>query len=331
VKGTVNRMATPDWTTLLTQALDSARSQPELLIDRDDQVVNEGDEGDGGSSVSEEFAWPTRILIADDAASTRRFLRAVLEGSGHFEVVGEAGDGSDAIECAARLRPEAVLLDLSMPGVGGAGAFAGLLSQDPGLQVIILSAMDESLAGPLLDAGATGFIPKGVPPRELVERLCGMLRPAGGLRARDIPPAAVPAPATSTSEREVRAVVCDDDPMARRLVSRVLERCGVKVAAETEVVRNLVSAVELGHPDIVILDLWLEGTPGTHALPDIRRVSPETMVIVYSSLEEWEGKALAAGAAAFVAKPNFQDLEAAIRRLCPSCAVRSDSTPAGRA
>lgn len=327
-------MATPDWTTLLTQALDSARSQPEFLLDRNDRVANEGDEG-GGSSVTEEFAWPTRILIADDAASTRRFLRAVLEGSGHFEVVGEAGDGSDAIERAARLRPEAVLLDLSMPGVGGAGAFAGLLSQDPGLQIIILSAMDESLAGPLLDAGATGFIPKGIPPRELVERLCGMLRPAGGFPARDIPAAAVPAPATatstSTSEREVRAVVCDDDPMARRLVSRVLERCGLKVTAETEVVRNLISAVELGHPEIVILDLWLEGTPGTHALPDIRRVSPETMVIVYSSVEEWEGKALAAGAAAFVAKPDFQGLEAAIRRLCPSGAVRSDSTPAGRA
>jgi len=324
----------PDWTTLLTEALDRARSQTESVTDRDDGAVGTEHVGAGDTAPAESL-WPTRILIADDAASTRRFLRVVLEGSGQFEVVAEACNGAEAIEHAARLRPEAVLLDLSMPGVGGAGAFAALLAQNPGLRIIILSAMDEFLAGPLLDAGATGFIPKGVPPRELLERLCGMLRPPPARpvngAAQGLPVAAPPAPEITAPEREVRAVVCDDDPMARRLVSQVLERCGVKVSAETDVVRNLISAVDLGHPELVILDLWLEGTPGTHALPDIRRVSPETIMIVYSSVEEWAGKALAAGAAAFVAKPNFQDLEAAVRRLCPSGAVRPETAPAGEA
>jgi CheY-like chemotaxis protein len=125
-------------------------------------------------------------------------------------------------------------------------------------------------------------------------------------------PAATP---KSPPRRQARAVVCEDDAMARHLIAQVLENCGVPVIAETDGVPNLLSVVELAQPELVVLDLWLEGTPGTSALAEIRKVSPRTIVVVYSAYEEWKDKALAAGAAAFVAKPHFEELKAHIQRL----------------
>jgi CheY-like chemotaxis protein len=106
--------------------------------------------------------------------------------------------------------------------------------------------------------------------------------------------------------------------MARHLVARVLTNCDVPVLAETDVVPNLLSVVELAKPELVVLDLWLEGTPGTSALTEIRKISPRTLVIVYSAHEALRGQALAGGAAAFVAKPHFDELAAVIHRLAPT-------------
>jgi CheY-like chemotaxis protein len=71
--------------------------------------------------------------------------------------------------------------------------------------------------------------------------------------------------------------------------------------------------VEHWQPELVVLDLWLEGTTGTSAIPDIRKLSPRTQVVVYSAYQEWKDNAFDAGAAAFVIKPQFEELAAAIR------------------
>ena len=259
---------------------------------------------------------PTRVLIVDDAASTRLFLRGVLESCPQFQVAGEAENGAEAVEMADALQPDVVLLDLAMPVTDGASALSGLLRVAPGARVIILSGKDTKGVTPLLAAGATAFIQKGVPPFELLDRLGTILREPVTLRrtvSQEEHTVDTLIPVTPVAQ--ARGVICDDDPVTRRLVAQVLENCGVRVLAETDVVPNLLSIVGLAQPEVLVLDLWLEGTTGTSAIPEIRKLSPSTLLVVYSAHEEWKDKALAAGASAFVVKPHFDDLEGEIRRL----------------
>jgi DNA-binding NarL/FixJ family response regulator len=272
-----------------------------------------------GSDTKREPGSPLHLLIVDDAPSTRLFLRGVLEHSSQFDVVGEAGDGAMAIELADSLQPDVVLLDLSMPVTDGSSALAGLLAVAPRTRVIVLSGTDTP-AAPLLAAGATALLPKGLSPFELLDRLDSSL----GLPVplpRTVPqsptleqPSADPSPAVP-GRTHPRAVICDDDPTTRRLVAQILANCNVPVVAETDTVPHLLSVMGLAQPELLVLDLWLEGTPGTSALPDIGGISPGTYVVVYSAYAELKDRALASGAASFIAKPNFVALEDEIRRV----------------
>lgn len=123
--------------------------------------------GDGSSAV--------RIVIADDLGSTRRYLRAVIEECPELEVAGEAADGAAAVALAEALQPDVVLLDISMPILDGADALAAVMRVAPGAQVVLLSGMEAEVVQPLLAAGASGFVPKGVPPTELIGRLGDIL------------------------------------------------------------------------------------------------------------------------------------------------------------
>jgi DNA-binding NarL/FixJ family response regulator len=116
-----------------------------------------------------------RVLIVDDAASTRRFLRTVLEYAPQFDVVGEADNGGTAIELTEALQPDVVLLDLSMPVVDGASALSGLLLAAPSTRVIVLTGTSKNAAAALLVAGATAFVTKGLAPFELLEQLGSIL------------------------------------------------------------------------------------------------------------------------------------------------------------
>jgi DNA-binding NarL/FixJ family response regulator len=259
-----------------------------------------------------EFEWPLRVLIVDDAVSTRRLLRGVLEYSAHFDVAGEADNGTTAIEMAEALQPDVVLLDLSMPVSDGSSALRGLLTVAPKARVIILSGMDDRVAPPLLGAGAAAFVQKGLAPFELLERLSSIL--GRSVTSATTTPT-TESPAEPTPQAQLQAIICDDDTMTRRLVAQVLAKCDVAVTAETDVVPKLLTLVELVKPEFVLLDLWLEGTTGASALPEIRKLSPRTAVVVYSAHEAWKSKALDAGAAAFAVKPHFDHLETVIRQL----------------
>ncbi|MCX4673084.1 response regulator transcription factor [Streptomyces sp. NBC_01381] len=110
-----------------------------------------------------------RVLIADDQPLVRRGLALILSPDPAFEVVGEAGDGAEAVALAHRLRPDVVVMDIRMPVLDGVGA-TGLLAQElPGCRVLALSTfdMDEYVVA-ALRAGAYGFLPKDISPEELV-------------------------------------------------------------------------------------------------------------------------------------------------------------------
>jgi DNA-binding NarL/FixJ family response regulator len=103
-----------------------------------------------------------RLLLADDHALFRSSLRSLLETRDH-EVVGEAGDGRQAIELAQRLRPDLVLMDLSMPVLNGIEATRQLTAQLPGIRVVILTAsMEDQDLFEALRAGAHGYLLKNL-------------------------------------------------------------------------------------------------------------------------------------------------------------------------
>jgi DNA-binding NarL/FixJ family response regulator len=116
------------------------------------------------------------VLIVDDHPLTREALATLLAGN-DFDVVGQASDGQEAIELAGRLRPQLVLLDLSMPGLDGLSALPGLRAAVPDAEVIVLTASgteDNLLAA--IRAGAAGYLLKSEPPDRIVSFLRGVVR-----------------------------------------------------------------------------------------------------------------------------------------------------------
>ena len=102
-----------------------------------------------------------RILIADDHGVVRAGLRALLDGVGDLEVVGDASDGSEALRVAEQLRPDIVLLDISMPGVGGIEVTRRLRELLPLTRVLILTVHEDgTLLREAIRAGAAGYLLK---------------------------------------------------------------------------------------------------------------------------------------------------------------------------
>ncbi len=110
-----------------------------------------------------------RVLIVDDDELMRAGLRGVLSNDAAIEVIGEAGDGRDAIYRARLLAPEVVLMDVRMPDVDGIAATEQMLAEMPGVRVVILTTFeqDDYIFG-ALRAGASGFLLKRTRPEELI-------------------------------------------------------------------------------------------------------------------------------------------------------------------
>jgi DNA-binding NarL/FixJ family response regulator len=104
---------------------------------------------------------PTRVLLVDDHAMVRRGLREFLGLFDDIEVVGEARDGLDAVEAAARLRPDVIVMDLNLPRLDGVAATREIRAATPGVEVVALTAfVDEERVLAALEAGAAGFLLK---------------------------------------------------------------------------------------------------------------------------------------------------------------------------
>jgi DNA-binding NarL/FixJ family response regulator len=117
-----------------------------------------------------------RILLVDDHPLTRSALAGLLAQHG-FDVVGEASDGEEAVESAREVRPDLVLLDLSMPGVDGLTALPRLREAAPDCEVVVLTASgtEENLLG-AIRGGAAGYLLKSEPPERIVDFLRGVAR-----------------------------------------------------------------------------------------------------------------------------------------------------------
>jgi DNA-binding NarL/FixJ family response regulator len=110
-----------------------------------------------------------RVLLVDDHQLLRDSLQALLDAQDDIEVVGTAGDGADALEAAERTRPQVVLMDLSMPRMGGVEATRRLLARQPEMQVVVLTSFpDRELIFDSVQAGAVGYLLKDAAPEEVV-------------------------------------------------------------------------------------------------------------------------------------------------------------------
>jgi len=118
-----------------------------------------------------------RVVVADDHPIVRSGIVGLLGSADDIEVVGEASDGAEAVALATQLSPDVVLMDLRMPGLGGAEATAQLVAARPDVRVLILTTYesDENILT-AIEAGASGYLLKAAPQDEILAGLRSVAR-----------------------------------------------------------------------------------------------------------------------------------------------------------
>ena len=110
-----------------------------------------------------------RVLVADDQAMVRAGFRMLLAEEADIEVVGEAENGLEAVDKAARFGPNVILMDIRMPELDGLAATRRILAADPGARILVLTTFDlDEYVYEALAAGASGFVLKDDPPEQLL-------------------------------------------------------------------------------------------------------------------------------------------------------------------
>ncbi|MFD1933165.1 response regulator [Nonomuraea mangrovi] len=172
---------------------------------------------------------PIRLLIADDHPIVRDGIRGMFTADPRFEVLGEAGDGAQAVELARALLPDVILMDLRMPRMDGVTAIKELAKLGNTARVLVLTTYDtDSDVLPAIEAGATGYLLKDAPRDELMRavhaaargeavlspsvatRLLGRVRaPADPLSARELEILRLIAQGTTNREAAARLFISE--------------------------------------------------------------------------------------------------------------------------
>jgi diguanylate cyclase (GGDEF)-like protein len=148
----------------------NTENTPEALVKAAEEALRQARESGSGMAVPDnEGAGTLRLLLADDDPVTRLMMGAIVRREPGFELVGEAEDATGAVELALRRRPDVVLLDVNMPGGGGARAAVQIREALPAVRIVAISADDSQMNQyDMMRAGAVGFITKGAPDDEIL-------------------------------------------------------------------------------------------------------------------------------------------------------------------
>jgi CheY-like chemotaxis protein len=202
------------------------------------------------------------VLLVDDLPDQRELYRQYLEFAGYDVAV--ARDGFEAVDCALRVRPEVVIMDLAMPGLDGFETTQRLkgLEATRGIPVIALTAHGELPREWALSAGCAAYLKKPCYPHDLALEISSVLDKAPAYRPEPVTPRSGPVHA--------RVLVVDGSVGDRELFAEYLEYRGCLVSVSLTATAALADAQRL-HPDVIVLDLDVVRHVGWEVLRSLRR------------------------------------------------------------
>jgi CheY-like chemotaxis protein len=248
------------------------------------------------------------ILCVDDDVDILELLKEYFTEQGF--VVLTATNGVEAFLQVKRWQPEAVILDLFMPRLGGIGALGRIKALNPDVVVILVSGMGNALEL-VTEAGLSvaGAFTKPLDLMQLSDTLArsGVVAPAALVAAAGDP---------TQPKRPVRArvLVVDDELEFRKVLAEYLEDRGFDVM-EAQDGEETLDRVPDFRPHIVLMDVMMAGMGGVEALRRIKTTAPDTCVIMVTAVEDIDSArgALALGASDYVTKPfSFQYLDSVL-------------------
>jgi len=218
-----------------------------------------------------------RVLVADDHVFYREGIKTLLASRpGDVQVVGEAGSGEEALQLAASLQPDVVLMDLQMPGMGGIAATQRFTTTHPEIGVLVLTMLEDDSVVPALRAGARGYLLKDASVEDLLRAIVAVHRGQSVLaphaaervhRQLTKPTSSIDRPFPTLTERE-------HDLLAEIVQGRDNAEIAVRLGLNDKTVRNYVSNIlaKLHARDRreLVVRARAVGYPGSDAAPDER-------------------------------------------------------------
>jgi CheY-like chemotaxis protein len=257
------------------------------------------------------------VLIVDDEAEVRAVFSEFLRERG-LDVI-EAANGLEALLLVKRARPSTVVLDVTMPRLGGLDALKRIRAFDPSITVVILTGVvDDALRRRALALGARRVFTKPVALADLWRALEGGATTPSAPTEHQEPSPWRPPNSGPAAMPTARVLVIDDDAAIREALGEFLSTQGYATRLAADGVGGMAAVME-DTPDVVLLDVEMPGLNGVAALNAIRAMAPDLKIIMVSGTADTDlsKRALAAGAFDYVTKPiDFayltQSLETAV-------------------
>jgi len=216
-----------------------------------------------------------RILIADDHEVARKGIRALLEGHPSWEVCAEAKDGREAVDLAARTKPQLVLLDIGMPNLNGLEAARQILAASPDVAILILTMHDsDNVVREVLRAGARGFLLKSDAGKDLVAAVEALQ-----LQRTFFTPRVSRMVLDGFLNREKREIrpECDEDSSTDALTSR--EREVIQLLAEGRTSKEVAVTLNLSVKTAETHRTNLMRKLGLHSVADLTRYAVRNGIV----------------------------------------------------